>query len=102
MRLSHLSLPSAVGLGSLRTCHSTESAPGARKHWGVRDVSAGDVKSVPRGWRPPGKDFPVEENCEVETKMLVPVIVFSALVILLGIVPGGINSFISALAGTIM
>ena len=50
----------------------------------------------------PGKDYPAEEYCEVESKMLVPVIVFSALVILLGIIPGGINSFISALAGTLM
>ena len=50
----------------------------------------------------PGKDYPVEEACEVETKMLVPVVVFSALVILLGIVPGGINQFITALAGTLM
>ena len=50
----------------------------------------------------PGKDYPAEEYCEVETKMLVPVIVFSVLVILLGIIPGGINSFISALAGTLM
>ena len=50
----------------------------------------------------PGKDYPAEEYCEVETKMLVPVIVFSALVIILGIAPGGINSFISALAGTLM
>ena len=50
----------------------------------------------------PGKDYPCGEYCEVETKMLVPVIVFSALVIILGIAPGGINSFISALAGTLM
>ena len=50
----------------------------------------------------PGKDYPVEEACEVETKMLVPVVVFSALVILLGIAPGGINQFITALAGTLM
>ena len=50
----------------------------------------------------PGKDYPVEEPCEVEKKMLVPVIVFSALVILLGIVPGGINSFVAALAGSLM
>ena len=50
----------------------------------------------------PGKDYPVEEACEVETKMLVPVVVFSALVILLGIAPGGINQFIAALAGTLM
>ena len=50
----------------------------------------------------PGKDYPAEESCEVETKMLVPVIVFSALVILLGIAPGGLNSFISALAGSIL
>ena len=34
--------------------------------------------------------------------MLVPVIVFSALVIVLGMVPGALNSFISALAGTLM
>jgi hypothetical protein len=34
--------------------------------------------------------------------MLVPVIVFSALVILLGIIPGGINSFVTALAGSLM
>ena len=45
---------------------------------------------------------PVDAPCEVETKMLVPLIVFSGLVILLGIIPGGINSFISALAGSIM
>ena len=50
----------------------------------------------------PGKDYPAEEPCEVETKMLVPVIVFSALVIVLGIAPGGINSFITALAGSLM
>jgi len=50
----------------------------------------------------PGKDYPVEEPCEVETKMLVPVIVFSALVILLGIVPGGMNHYIAALAGMLM
>ena len=50
----------------------------------------------------PGKDYPVEEACEVETKMLVPVVVFSALVVLLGIAPGGINQFITALAGTLM
>ena len=50
----------------------------------------------------PGKDYPAEESCEVETKMLVPVIVFSALLIILGIAPGGINSFISALAGSLM
>lgn len=50
----------------------------------------------------PGKDYPAEEPCEVETNMLVPVIAFSALVIILGIAPGGINSFIAALAGTLM
>lgn len=50
----------------------------------------------------PGKDYPVEEPCEVETKMLVPVIVFSALVILLGIVPGGLNQYFAALAGMLM
>lgn len=50
----------------------------------------------------PGKDYPVEEPCEVETKMLVPVVVFSALVIILGIVPGGLNHYIAALAGMLM
>lgn len=50
----------------------------------------------------PGKDYSVEQPCEVEKKMLVPVIVFSALVILLGIVPGGINQFVTALAGMLM
>ena len=50
----------------------------------------------------PGKNYPAEESCEVETKMLVPVIVFSALVIVLGMAPGALNSFISALAGTLM
>jgi len=50
----------------------------------------------------PSKDYPVEEPCEVETKMLVPVVVFSALVILLGIVPGGLNHYIAALAGMLM
>ena len=50
----------------------------------------------------PGKDYPAEEPCEVETKMLVPVIAFSAMLILLGIAPGGLNSFISALAGSLM
>ena len=50
----------------------------------------------------PGKDYPAEESCEVETKMLVPVIVFSALLIVLGIAPGGLNSFITALAGSIL
>ena len=50
----------------------------------------------------PGKDYPVEQPCEVEKKMLVPVIVFSVLVILLGIVPGGLNHYIAALAGMLM
>ena len=50
----------------------------------------------------PGKDYPVEQPCEVESKMLVPVIVFSALVIFLGILPGGINQFVTALAGMLM
>ena len=50
----------------------------------------------------PGKDYPAEEACEVEAKMLVPLIVFSALVVLLGIAPGGIIEFIQALAGTIL
>ena len=50
----------------------------------------------------PGKDYPAEESCEVETKMLVPVIVFSALLIVLGIAPGGLNGFITALAGSIL
>lgn len=50
----------------------------------------------------PGKDYPVENACEVETKMLVPVVIFSALVVLLGILPDGINQFVSALAGSLM
>ena len=50
----------------------------------------------------PGKDYPVEESCEVTKNMIVPVVIFSAMVILLGILPGGIIEFVSALAGNLM
>ena len=50
----------------------------------------------------PGRDFDAGERCEVETKMLVPVIVFAGLTVLLGMLPGFMANFFAALAGGLM
>ena len=50
----------------------------------------------------PGKDF---NNCpgkEVGKNMLIPPIVFSALILLLGMLPGGIRQWLSTLAGSLV
>ena len=50
----------------------------------------------------PGRDFDAGEPCEAEACMLVPVAAFSALVLLPGIVPAGLSSWLAGLAGTLM
>ena len=47
----------------------------------------------------PGKDYECGARAEVSWKMLMPVIVFSALIILLGMLPGGMTQWFAALAG---
>lgn len=50
----------------------------------------------------PGRDFDSGGTCEVEPCMLVPVMAFSALALLMGIVPAGLGSWLESLAGTLM
>ena len=46
----------------------------------------------------PGRDFNAGDYREVEPKMLLPVVVFSALVIVFGILPGGFFQWFSSIA----
>lgn len=50
----------------------------------------------------PGRDFKAGEYTEVEGKMLLPVVIFSALVIVFGILPGGFSRWFSAIAGSLL
>ena len=46
----------------------------------------------------PGRDFHAGDYREVEPKMLLPVVVFSALVLVFGILPGGFSQWFSSIA----
>jgi len=50
----------------------------------------------------PGRDFPEQERCEVGRSMLWPVMVFSALTLVLGALPAGMSSWLARLAGDLM
>lgn len=50
----------------------------------------------------PGRDFDAGEGCEVRPAMLAPVIVFSGLTLVLGILPGGLLPWLAQLAGTLL
>ena len=50
----------------------------------------------------PGEDVKPEPSCEAGKRMLIPMGVFSALIVLLGVFSGGIISYLEALAGTLL
>ena len=50
----------------------------------------------------PGEDVKPEPNCEAGIRMLAPMAVFAALIVLLGVFSGGIISYLEALAGTLL
>lgn len=50
----------------------------------------------------PGKDFEAGEKCEISGTMLIPLVVFSALIIILGLFPDGLNNVFASLAGSLM
>ena len=50
----------------------------------------------------PGRDFDAGEGCEVRPGMFAPVIVFSAAVLVLGFMPGGLLPWLARLAGTLL
>ncbi len=50
----------------------------------------------------PGEDVKPEPGCEAGWRMLAPMAVFAALIVLLGIFSGGIISYLETLAGTLL
>ena len=50
----------------------------------------------------PGEDVKPEPNCEAGWRMLAPMAVYAALIVLLGIFSGGIISYLQTLAQTLV
>ena len=50
----------------------------------------------------PGEEVKPEPNCEAGSRMLIPMGVFSALIVLLGVFSGPIISYLEALAGSLL